>query len=337
MKRLKAKGEVIWVNVWTINQPGGREQLLRKEKKQPSPKEGEILIEVKAAGVNRTDILTRENKSLSEPYPILGVEVSGVVVENNSERTDLTIGTRVAGLVNRGGYADYAVMPADRAFELPKSLLFEEGAAIPEVFITAYQTLYWLGDLQPTENVLIHAGGSGVGTAAIQLAKQLTEAKVFTTASQQKKLDICRQLGADVLINYREKDFDEVILNETNGYGVDVILDFVGASYWERNYNSCAVDARWILIGTLGGADVENLSIIDLMRKRISLKGTLLTPRSDEYKAQLTKEFVQRAMPFFEKGLIRPIVHSIVPFEEVPEAHRMMEDNENIGKIILKR
>src|SRR5699024_4055216 len=215
------------MKIWTIKQPGGKEQLIQAERPVPELEEGDLLVKVKAAGVNRTDILTREDNSLSTPFPILGVEVSGVVMENRSSVPHLNPGTRVAGLVNRGGYAEYVKMPANRAMVIPDTLSFEDAAAIPEVFLTAYQTLYWLGELQQKETVLIHAGGSGVGTAAIQLARQLSEATVLTTAGQPEKLKVCEELGADVLINYKKEEFDSRVLEETAGHGADVILDFI--------------------------------------------------------------------------------------------------------------
>lgn len=323
------------MRAWSISEPGGREVLVQKEFPEPKAQKEELLIQVKAAGINRTDTITRQNTSLSSPYPILGVEVSGVVVANHSSDWTLDVGTRVAGLVNHGGYGEYVTMPANRAIRLPESLTFKEGAAIPEVFLTAYQTLYLLGNLQRNERVLIHAAGSGVGTAAIQLARQLSDAEIFATAGSSEKLAMAKALGADVLINYKETAFDEVILNQTGGEGVDVILDFVGASYWDMNLKSASVDARWVLIGTLGGVTVEKVLLSELMKKRISLKGTLLTPRSDAYKAQLTKEFAHEALPLFKEGKLKPVVHSVIPFNELPEAHRQMENNENIGKIIL--
>jgi len=324
------------MKAWSIEKPGGREVLKQIEVDSPVPGKGELLIEVKAAGINRTDTLTRQNASLSEPYPILGVEVSGVVIENRSTDAALNAGTRVCGLVNQGGYGEYVTMPADRAITLPDELSFEEGAAIPEVFLTAYQTVYWLGELKEKEKILIHAAGSGVGTAAIQLASQLSQATIFATAGQPHKLEKARELGAHVLINYKEESFDERVNEVTEGAGVDVILDFVGASYWERNLASCAVDARWVVIGLLGGSSVENVSLVELMKKRIALKGTLLTPRSDGYKAQLTQEFAEIVMPWFRERKLRPIIYQTVPFNELPEAHRIMENDENIGKIILK-
>jgi len=228
------------------------------------------------------------------------------------------------------------LMPADRAMKIPDNLSFEEAAAIPEVFLTAYQTLFWLGELTDQETVLIHAGGSGVGTAAIQLAKKLTKAKIITTAGSKKKLDFCHSLGADICINYKEQAFDEEILKATNNQGVDVILDFIGASYWEKNLKSIKTDGRWVLIGILGGTVVERVNLMELLLKRVQLKGTLLTPRSDEYKKELTEEFVKKAMPLFRKNEIKAIVDHVFPFEEVQRAHEHMEANKNVGKIILQ-
>ena len=227
-------------------------------------------------------------------------------------------------------------MPADRAIRIPDNMSFEEAAAIPEVFLTAYQTLYWLGELESEETVLIHAGASGVGTAAIQLAKKMTKAKVIVTAGSTEKLQFCKELGADKLINYKEEEFDQLVLEYTEQKGVDLILDFVGASYWEKNLNSLKTDGRWVVIGVLGGAVVENVNLGMLLQKRITLNGTLLTPRSDDYKAQLTNEFIENVLPYFEKGLIKPIVDIVFPLDEVAKAHQYMEENKNIGKIILK-
>lgn len=319
----------------TIKQPGGAEQLQLKEYDKPQPQAGELLIKVGAAAVNRTDIITRQNGSGPIKSPILGVEVAGVV-EEAGEGSHIEAGTRVMGLVHGGGYAEYAIMPDKWAMEIPDGLSFEEAVAIPEVFLTAYQTLFWIGQLKVDETVLIHAGGSGVGTAAIQLAKQLGQAKVITTAGSQEKLNFCKSLGADVTINYKEQNFDEEVLKATDNQGVDLILDFIGASYWEKNFNSIKVDGRWVLIGTLGGAVIEKANLFDIMRKRLSISGTLLTPRSDEYKATLSEEFYSKTVDLFKNETLKPIVDSIFSLEEVKQAHEHMEDNKNIGKIILK-
>lgn len=324
------------MKAWTFKEPGGIEQLELVDLPIPEPKEDEVLIKVDSTAVNRLDIMTRERKGQVAPYPVLGVEVSGTVVKASKEYPNLVEGTRVAGIVNHGGYAEYAVMPAGRAIVLPDSMSFIDGAAIPEVFLTAYQTMFWLGELKRGETILIHAAGSGVGTAAIQLAnRKIGDAKIIATAGSEQKLEVARELGAHVTINYKEEDFAERVLEETDGKGADVILDFVGASYWEQNLKSAAMDARWVLIGLLGGSEIKDISLMDLMAKRISLKGTLLTPRSDDYKEKLSKEFEKRIMPFFDEDIIQPIIHSILSFDNLPEAHRQMEANENTGKIIL--
>src|SRR5699024_9608042 len=198
--------------------PGGREQLVYTEMPEPIMKDGELLIEVHATAVNRTDILQREGKSGYAKNSIIGVEVSGTVLDPNGN-TNVKKGDRVMGLVNGGAYAERVAMPANRIMPIPDSLSFEEAAAIPEVFLTAFQTLYWIGNLQQQESVLIHAGGSGVGTAAIQLAKTLSNAQVIVTAGSDEKLDVCKELGADVLINYKEQNFAEEVLKATNQKG----------------------------------------------------------------------------------------------------------------------
>ncbi|GAV16053.1 NAD(P)H-quinone oxidoreductase [Paenibacillus sp. chi10] len=318
-----------------VNNPGGPEQLEITELPSPQPQAGELLIEVHAAAVNRTDIVMREGKAGYATNPILGVEVAGTVIEVNGEST-YTVGDRVMGLVNGGGYAEYAVMPMDRAIPIPDSFSFADAAAIPEVFLTAYQTLYWIGKLQQGETVLVHAGASGVGTAAIQLAKQISKATVIVTAGSAEKLDFCRDLGADVLINYKEQSFDEEVLRATNGQGADVILDFVGADYWAKNLASIKKEGRWVLIGVLGGVKVEQMNLFALMSKCVQLTGTLLTPRSDEYKARLTQDFAANVLAYFDNSSIKPIIDTIFPLEKVSDAHIHMEENRNTGKIILQ-
>lgn len=319
----------------TVKQPGGADQLQVVEHEKPIPKDGELLIKVKAAAVNRTDIVNRESSSGYLNNPILGVEVAGIVEEAGAG-AKTAVGARVMGLVNGGGYAAYVVMPDERAMVIPENLSFEEAAAIPEVFLTAYQTLFWIGQLRAGETVLIHAGGSGVGTAAIQLAKQIGQANVITTAGSKEKLDFCQSLGADVCINYKEQNFDEEVLKATQNQGVDLILDFIGASYWGKNLNSIKVDGRWVLIGILGGAEIEKFNLMDVISKRIQMTGTLLTPRSDEYKTALTNEFFSKTLEFFQNNKLHPVVDQVFPLDQVQQAHEHMENNRNIGKIILK-
>lgn len=307
---------------------------VKKDSLIPKRNSHQILIKVEAAAINRTDLVAIETGTLPKGNPILGVEVSGKVIESDSEL--FPCGSRVMGLVNGGGYAEYAVMNIGNAMRLSDRLTFEEGAAIPEVYLTAYQTLFWLGNLESNVSVLIHAGASGVGTAAIQLAKELTSAKIFVTAGSSEKLELCRSLGADVLINYHDEKFSARIQRETEGRGVDVILDFIGASYWEQNIASIAYDGHLVLIGILGGTVVKEINLMDLLEKRVTIKGTLLTSRSDTYKADLTKEFSIKTKKLFEKGSLKPVVDTVFPLEEVEIAHQYMRNNKNKGKIILK-
>ncbi|OLS01911.1 NAD(P)H-quinone oxidoreductase [Tissierella creatinophila] len=317
-----------------VKKPGGYDQLEVVDMDIPKLKEGELLIKVYSTSVNRTDIITREGKVGYLKNPILGVEVSGIVTEKCGE-SSFSIGDRVMGLVNGGGYAEFAIIQSDRAIKIPDSLSFDEAAAIPEVFLTAYQTLFWLGKLKKHETVLIHAAASGVGTAAIQLARHISDAKIIVTAGSKRKLDFCRELGADVLINYKEQSFDEEVLKATNGEGVDVILDFVGADYWNKNLASIKKEGRWVLIGILGGAEVEKVNLLSIMSKCIQFTGTLLTPRSDEYKALLTKEFSENIIPYFENKKIKAIIDTKFSLEDIGKAHLHMESNNNIGKIII--
>ncbi len=324
------------MNAWSVQKPGGSEQLTLVKRQVPTPEKGELVVEVSYAGINRLDILTRENSAMEKPYPILGVEVSGVVKENHSDNPSLEPGTKVAGLVKKDAYAEYTIIPAGRAIMLPQEMSLKEGAAIPEVFLTAYQTMYWLGKLQTKETILIHAGASGVGTAAIQMARKISDARIIVTAGLQEKLDFCRELGADVTINYKQENFDEIVQKETDGHGADVILDFIGATYWHKNVNSAAVDARWIFIGTLGGVEVEHVDLSAFLGKRISFIGTGLSPRSDEYKAELAADFQKTVIPYFQSRKIKPIIHQTYAFEEVAKAHQAMENSENIGKLLIE-
>lgn len=318
-----------------VKENGNVEKLRVTEMEIPKRASGELLIKVHYTAVNRTDIISREGKDGKLVNPILGVEISGEVVETD-ENSSFKLGDRVMGLVNSGAYAEYCIIPEGMAIKLPETLTYEEGAAIPEVFLTAYQTLYWLGGLQENETVLIHAGASGVGTAAIQLAKKIGKAKVIVTAGSEEKLEFCKKLGADVVINYKEKEFDKIVLEVTQGKGVDLILDFVGASYWEKNLNSIKVDGRMVLIGILGGTEVEKMSILQLLMKRVQITGTLLTPRTVEYKTLLSQEFSQKVLPLIEKKIITPIIDRVFSIDEIKQAHTYMEENKNMGKIVIK-
>lgn len=319
-----------------VKEPGGTEQLELVEIEKPQPDKDEVLVKVKASAVNRADIVKRIGKYPNQPKEniSLGLEVSGVIEKLGSDTSKYKVGDEVCGLMTEGGYAEYAILREDVIIPKPENLSFIEAAAIPEVFMTAYQTLFWLGKLKKAEHVLIHAGGSGVGTAAIQLAKQ-AGATVTVTAGSKEKLDFCKSLGADTLINYKEENFSEVILEKTNKQGVDLILDFIGASYWDMNMKSIGIDGRMVLIGMLGGARVENFNLNHILAKRIQITGTLLNPRSNQYKADLVKDLVDSSLELFKTGKLKPIVDSTYKLADVGEAHDYMQASKNTGKIVL--
>ncbi|MFC4076262.1 NAD(P)H-quinone oxidoreductase [Salinithrix halophila] len=320
-----------------INQPGGPDQLVMGEYPTPEPTDNELLVRVKATALNRADIMQRQGKypPPSGASPLLGLEMAGVVEEVGENCQGWRKGDRVFGLLPGGGYAEYAVIPGAMAMPLPENLSYEEAAAIAEVFLTAYQALFWIGRLEQGDRVLIHAGASGVGTAAIQLAKE-AGAFVAVTAGSEEKLIACRELGAGIGFNYKAGPFAPGLKETLGEQGVNLILDFVGAPYWEQNMDSLALDGRLVLISTLGGAKVESISLAPLLMKRIQVTGTTLRSRSLSYKTQLSRDFMEKALPLFAEGRLKPIVDRIYSWAGVQEAHRHMEANKNVGKVILR-
>ncbi|MCZ0718099.1 NAD(P)H-quinone oxidoreductase [Aerococcus kribbianus] len=315
-----------------VKEAGASDQLHLTEVDRPSIGDHDLLVRVKATGVNRLDTVHRQLGTGN--FPALGVETAGVVAEAGV-KSKFKPGSRVFGLTTTGSYSDYAIIPDDWAMEIPEDWTFIEAAAIPEVFLTAFQTLFTIGKLSTDECVLIHAGASGVGTAAIQLAKQVADAQVIVTAGSQEKLDFCRELGADYVINYKEADFAEEIEKITEGKGVNLVLDFIGASYWQKNIDSLGVDGRLVLIGTLGGVKVDQVNLRDIMGKRLQITGTLLSPRSYQYKANLVADFQARVGQLLAQKEIKPIIDKVFPLKDAKEAHDYMEASKNIGKLIL--
>jgi tumor protein p53-inducible protein 3 len=298
--------------------------------------EHEIKVNIKATAINRADLLQR--MGLYPPPPgeteIMGLEMSGVVSEVGEKVTNVKVGDRVYSLLPGGGYADTVIIHAESAMKIPDEMTFEEAAAIPEVFLTAYLNLKLIGNLQKDEFVLIHAGASGVGTAAIQIAKEMG-AKIITTAGSPEKLEKCRELGADYVINYKVDDFAEEVRKITNE-GVHVILDFIGASYWERNCKSIRTGGKWILLGLLGDSKISNFDLTVMLQKNIHFIGSTLRSKSKEFKIHLTKEFEAFAKPRFENGSLRPVVDKVYSWQDVEAAHEYMQLNKNIGKIVLR-
>ena len=318
-----------------VQESGSASQLVMGSWPTPRPGKQEILVKVAATALNRADILQRRGKypPPEGASPILGLEMAGEVIEVGKSVSQWKVGDRVCGLLAGGGYAEFAVIHEDMALAIPDRLSMEQAAALPEVFLTAYQGLFWLGKLVKGESVLIHAGASGVGTAAIQLAHSIG-AKIFVTASPSKH-EGCLELGANKAIDYRSENFEDVILRETLDEGVDLILDFIAAPYFQQNLNCLRMDGRLIILALMGGMKVKEAHLGNILRKRLSIHGSTLRNRSLEYKIALTAEFKAFAWEQIAEGQIQPVVDSVYDWASVSEAHSHMESNKNIGKIIL--
>jgi tumor protein p53-inducible protein 3 len=321
------------VKAIVFDQPGGPEVLRWGDAPDPQPAEGELLVRVHATSANRADTLQRRGNypPPEGASPILGLELAGEVVEGVGEWQP---GDRVMAVVAGGGYAELAAVPAGMAIRIPERLSFEQAAAIPEAFLTAFLNLFTLGQLKGGERVLIHAGASGVGTAAIQLART-AGAHVLTTAGSDEKLMRCRELGAQETINYKRESFRERVAEATGGRGVDLILDFVGAPYWDDNLASLALDGRLALIGFLGGSRAQ-LDLGPILGKRLHVFGTTLRRTPMPQKVALTDAFAAFALARFDNGELQPVIDSTLPLEEAAEAHRLMESNSTTGKIVLR-
>lgn len=302
----------------------------------PEPGHKEIRVQIKATALNRADTMQRRGTYPPPPgeSPIMGLEMAGVVEKVGAEVTQWQVGDHVCGLLGGGGYAEMCVTHEDMVFRLPKNLSFEEGAAIPEIFLTAFQALHWLAKVEAGEKVLIHAGASGVGTAAIQLV-QLHQADCIVTASAAKHAT-CLELGANHAIDYKKENFAEVIEDLTAGKGVNVILDFIAAPYFQMNLAALGLEGRLVMLSLIGGIKPKEVNLAPILRKRLQIIGTTLRARSLAYKIALTKDLATKCLPHFETGELKPIIDSIVPWTEVAAAHQRMENNLNTGKIVLK-
>ncbi|GMA49791.1 NAD(P)H quinone oxidoreductase [Alicyclobacillus contaminans] len=319
-----------------MNGTGGPEVLTLGEAEAPQHGPNELLVRVRATALNRADLLQR--RGLYPPPPgaseILGLEMAGEVVAVGSACAGWQVGDRVFALLPGGGYAEYAAIPAEMAMRIPDSFRFEEAAAIPEVFLTAYLNLFWLGGLRAGQRVLVHAGASGVGTAAIQLIRE-AGAVSFATAGSADKIKRCLALGAQAGWNYHDGPFAPWLKEITEGHGVDIILDFVGAPYFEQNIRSLAMDGRLMIIGTLGGVNAS-VNLGTLLSRRLQVIGTALRSRSVADKIRLTQEFAAFALPRFADGRLQPVIDRVFDWHEAAAAHAYMESNANVGKIVLK-
>ncbi len=320
-----------------IKKPGGPENLIVAEVPPPNVGEQELLVKVKAIGVNRADILQRKGLYPSPPgaSQLMGLEMAGIITKCGTKCTRWQTNERIFAVVPGGAYAEYVVVHQNLAMPIPLNLGYLEAAGIGEVFLTAYQALFWLGELKRNDTVLIHAGASGVGTAAIQLARN-AGANIIVTASSPAKLKRCHDLGATHGINYQADNFAIRVQELTDNRGVNLIIDVSGAGYFKQNLNSAAIDGRIVILALMGGRNVDQVDLSPILLNRIKIVGSTLRNRNLDYRTKLTAEFTRNCLPLFKIGQLQPIIDRVQPWEEVTEAHRYMESNQNIGKIILE-
>lgn len=319
----------------TISQFGAPEVLTVAEIPDPTPGPQHLLVQVRAFGVNRADALQRAGNYPPPPgeNDIPGLELAGEVISCGSAVTGFAQGDRVFGLVGSGAYAERALLDHRLAVPIPDGWDYAQAAAVIEIFCTANETLFGRGDLQAGESILVHAGGSGVGTTAVQMAKHIG-ASVYFTAGSDAKVEKVMALGADGGINYKTHDFVEEIKRLTDGEGVDVIEDFIGADYMKRNIASLKPDGRLVLVGLMGGSKCE-FDLAPMLRRRLCVRGFNLRAQPIELKQAIVARFKERWMPLLVDGTVRAITHGVYPFGETAEAHRVMEANENFGKLIV--
>jgi len=318
-----------------ISEPGGPEVLTIEDRPIPVVGEGELLVAVAAAGVNRPDVMQRKGQYPPPPgaSDIPGLEISGLVARVGEGVTRFQEGDEVIALVTGGGYAEYCVTPEATTLPLPEPLTLVEAAGIPETTFTVWHNVFERGGLRPGEWLLIHGGSSGIGTTAIQLAKAFG-AFVVATAGSDEKCDAIRRLGADVAINYKSTDFVEALLEGTRNHGADVIVDMVGGGYLARNVAAAAPEGRIVQISTLAGPKAE-IDLRQIMQKRLTLTGSTLRNRPVAFKAELARALEETVWPVVRQGRYKPVIDRIFPLEDVVEAHQRIDSGEHIGKIIL--
>ena len=317
-----------------ISQEG--DNLLWEENPDPDLKKDEVLIRIKASAINRADLLQRSGNYPVPPgaSPILGLECSGIVEEVGGQVENLIKGDEVCALLAGGGYAEKVSVPSGQVLKAPKGFSFEQAAALPEVFATAYFNLYMEANLSEGEKTLIHAGASGVGTAAIQICKAKGN-PCFVTAGTKEKISRCMELGAEGGTVRNEENFADAVAKWTDNNGVQVILDPVGANYLEDNMKSLTLEGRLVMIGLMGGAKATiNLGL--LMMKRLRIIGSTLRAQPIAKKTEIMNNLKENVWPSLESGDIKPIIDTVIPVEEVDKAHKLMESNQTFGKVILK-
>jgi NADPH2:quinone reductase len=319
-----------------ITQPGAPEVLQLAERPKPTFTADEVLVKVSAAGVNRPDVFQRKGNyppPAGAPQDIPGLEIAGTVVEVGANITRWKVGDKVCALVIGGGYAEYCNVPAGQCLPIPENLSFIEAASLPETFFTVWSNVFDRGHLQKGESLLVHGGSSGIGVAAIQIAKALG-CTVYATAGSDEKCKFCEELGAAKAINYKTENFADVIKQLTHNKGVDVILDMIGGDYTAPNLQSLADDGRLVFINTMKGKDV-NIDLSIVMRKRLTITGSMLRSREISFKVAIAQNLEKNIWPLLKSGEIKPIIYKVFPADQAAAAHRLMESSEHIGKIAL--
>jgi putative PIG3 family NAD(P)H quinone oxidoreductase len=319
----------------TVDEPGGPDAMVLAEVADPRPGPGEVLLAVVAAGVNRADTLQRQGHYPPPPgaSPYLGMECSGRIAELGAGVTGWSVGDEVCALLAGGGYAEQVAVPVEQLLPVPAGVGLVEAAALPEVTCTVWANVFMAAGLRPGEVLLAHGGSSGIGTMAIQLARALG-ARVAVTAGSADKLEACRALGADILVNYKEQDFVEVVRRETDGTGADVVLDVIGAKYLARNIAVLARNGRLVVIGLQGGTTAE-LDLGAMLAKRVALFAASLRGRPLDEKAAIVRAVRDYVWPLLASGAVHPVVHATYSLADAAEAHRVMAASTHIGKLLL--
>ena len=314
---------------------GGPENLVMTKRDTPQIKKNELLIKVEAAGVNRPDIMQRQG--LYPPPPgasdIPGLEVAGEVVAINTNKSRFKIGDKVCALVSGGGYSSYCIAPIEQTLPNPKGLSYIEAAAIPETFFTVWANVFDRGKLTKNDTILIHGGASGIGTTAIQLASSFG-AKVFTTVGSEEKCNKMKELGAELAINYNRDDFEKVINEYTNNKGINIILDIIGASYFNKNLNILSKNGKLLIIAFQGGYE-NKLNLLPILKKWLTVTGSTLRPRSVEEKGLIANQLYEKVWPLIEKKVVLPQIYGSYKLKDANKAHTLVESSQHIGKIVL--
>ncbi len=313
-----------------ITQPGAPEVLQIAERPTPAIAAGEVLIKVVAAGINRPDVFQRKGNyppPAGAPADIPGLEIAGTIVKVGADVIRWKIGDKVCALVSGGGYAEYCNVPAGQCLPVPDNLSFIEAASLPETFFTVWSNVFDRGQLKPGETLLVHGGTSGIGVAAIQMAKAMGSI-VYVTAGTDEKCHFCLELGADKAINYKKENFADVLSN------VNVVLDMIGGDYTASNLKVLAEEGKLVLINTMKGKDV-NIDLSIVMRKRLNITGSMLRARDEAFKTAIAQNLEQHIWPLLSSEKIKPVIHAVFPSAKAADAHRLMENGEHIGKIVL--